>query len=162
MSLGSQSLSLGLPGCKSLNITPAPSFPDRGCFSYVASGCDLDTLSMLASVFFHHLLVLSLVDLFGTLIISLRHLLTHDLSKSVVASLWVEPLLALGLLFLLCGLLLASLRLNSLNVRLEEDTLGARLPVSFVQLRIFEAIRALKLSSCIVDSDLVINLDSFV
>ena len=76
----------------------------------MASGRDLDALSMLGSVLFHHLLVLSLVNFLGTLVVCLRHLLAHDLREGVIGTLGVEPLL-LGLLFLLCGLLLAGLGL---------------------------------------------------
>ena len=108
--LGSQSVSLGLLGGNGLDIAPAPGLPDRGVFGYVARGRNLDALSVLGSVLFHHLLVLSLVNLLGTLVVCLGHLLAHDLRESVIGPLGVEPLL-LGLLFLLCGFLLASLGL---------------------------------------------------
>ena len=108
--MGCQSVSLCLLGGESLNVAPAPSFPDRRGLSYLASGCDLDTLGMLGSVLFHHLLVLSLVNLLGTLVVRLGHLLAHDLRESVIGPLGVEPLL-LGFLFLLCRLLLAGLGL---------------------------------------------------
>lgn len=108
--LGSQSVSLGLLGGKCLNIAPAPGFPDRRGFGHVASGCNLDALCMLGSVLLHHLLILSLVNLLGTLVVRLGHLLAHDLRESVIGPLGVEPLL-LGLLFLLCGFLLGGLGL---------------------------------------------------
>lgn len=116
---------------------------------------------MLGSVLFHHLLVLRLVNLLGALVVCLRHLLTHDLGESIIGALRVEPLL-LGLLLFFSGFLLASMSFYSLDVRLGEDALGARLPVSFVKFRLFEAVRALKLPCGIVDADLVINLDSFM
>ena len=159
--MGCQSVSLCLLGGESLNVAPAPSFPDRRGLSYLASGCDLDALGMLGSVLFHHLLVLRLVNLLGALVVCLRHLLTHDLSEGIIGALRVEPLL-LGLLLLFSSFLLASLSLYSLDVRLGEDTLGARLPVSFVKFRLFEAVRALKFPRGIVDTDLVINLDSLM
>lgn len=108
--LGSQSVSLGFLGGNSLDIAPAPGFPDRRVFGHVTRGRDLDALSVLGSVLFHHLLVLSLVNLLGTLVVRLGHLLAHDLRESVIGPLGVEPLL-LGFLFLLCRLLLAGLGL---------------------------------------------------
>lgn len=160
LSLSGKSFFHGFFSGKSLDVSLTPGLPDWGFLGSLGGRATLDAFSMLLSVLLRHFLVLGLIHLFWSLLVCLGHLLTHNLSKSVVAAGWIKPFL-LGL-FLFLGRFLLGLSLDLLDVWFGEGTLGIGLPVSLIELRFLEALRTLELTGRIVDSDLIVHLNSLM
>jgi len=98
--LSSKQLSLSLLDSLSFNVALAPRlFFNWRRFLLVSGRSSSKERCVLLSLLLHDFLVLGLINLLGSLLVSLRHLLTHNLGKGARATRWVKPFF--GLRFIL-------------------------------------------------------------
>jgi hypothetical protein len=116
-----------------LLVTLSPGFFDYWRFCIP---CISQALRVLLSMLLHEVLVLCLVDLLRTLLMCLRHLLSHYLCKGIVSTSWIKPSLCSWLWLSLVSALCLLGPLEVLDIRLCQAVFGVWLPLSIIELRV--------------------------